>query len=214
MKNKKQIIEGPMIKIMVPMDRFKIVESVVSAFIEFEKDKKGKGTEFRYPVENLSSGGMLYIHRPGVKWNFDFKVEIPQACGIDEGRHDELGLILRRVKMTNQSEFEKLWQLITEIYKCRENNVDQLLSQTPVSIGTISWTDVLLKVIKWLFIMEDIIYWHYEGRAFLYNFFKYVANETDEERLHQVLSGIRERKIKPAKIKTLLEKIGLSWELP
>ena len=89
-----------------------------------------------------------------------------------------------------------------------------MLSETSISqINNIA-PDVLLKVIKWLFIMEDIIYWHYEGRAFLYNFFRYVIFEANKEILKDTLDKIRQRKIKPDKIKKLLENIGLGWEIP
>ena len=52
-----------------------------------------------------------------------------------------------------------------------------MLRENPVIYEEAPKDDILLKVIKWLFIMEDIIYWHYEGRAFLNNFFAYVINE-------------------------------------
>ena len=215
MTKKKQVILGPEIKISGQCGRFEIVKNVVSAFIEFEKDKKGKGIEFRYPVEDLSNGTKLYIHRPGVKWNFDFKVEIPINCGLGEGRHDQIALLLRRLKEMNSQSFTRLWQMITSLYTCSNNDVDDMLLQNPISYQNPPVViDILLKVIKWLFIMEDIIYWHYEGRAFLYNFFSYVINEPDKERLKKTLVGIRERKIKPDKIKTLLEGLGIGWRVP
>jgi len=212
-KNKK-IYEGPKIRIIEPMGRFEIVKKVVTHFIEFEKDKKGRGIEFRYPVEELSIGKKLYIHRPGVKWNFDFKVEIPPDCGLEEGRHDQIAMLLRSVRDSNEIEFNNLWSIISNLYHCKNNNVDAMLSETSISqINNIS-PDVLLKVIKWLFIMEDIIYWHYEGRAFLYNFFRYVIFEINKEILKDSLDKIRQRKIKPDKIKKLLENIGIGWEIP
>ena len=212
-KNKK-IYEGPEIRIIEPLERFEIVKRVVTHFIEFEKDKKGRGIEFRYPVEELSIGKKLYIHRPGVKWNFDFKVEIPSNCGVEEGRHDQIAMLLRSIRDSNEIEFNNVWSIISNLYHCKNNNVDAMLSETSISqINNIS-SDVLLKVIKWLFIMEDIIYWHYEGRAFLYNFFRYVIFEANKEILKDTLDKIRQRKIKPDKIKKLLENIGLGWEIP
>lgn len=71
MPSGKKVIRGPEIKIIEPMERFEIIKRVISSFIDFEKDKKGKGIEFKYPVENLIIGEKLYIRRPGVKWNFD-----------------------------------------------------------------------------------------------------------------------------------------------
>ena len=213
MGKNKQVIEGQEIRIVEQIDRFEIVKKVVTAFIEFEKFQKGKGIEFRYPVEDLSTGGKLYIHRPGVKWNFDFKVEIPVNCGLEEGRQDQIALILRKTKRKNEQEFNKFWEIISHLYHCSNNNVDDLLQQNPISLNN-PIPDVLLKVIKWLFIMEDIIYWHYEGRAFLYNFFVYVVNEVDDNRFENTLVGIRKRRIMPDKIKKLLEQMGIRWELP
>jgi hypothetical protein len=215
MTAKKQIFEGPEIKIPALCGRFEIVKIAISVFIEFEKDKKGRGVEFRYPVETLSNSERLYIRRPGVKWNFDFKVELPINCGLEEGRHDQIALLLRRLKELDEQKFDRLWQMITSLYNCSNNDVDDMLLKNSISYeGRIPATDILLKVIKWLFIMEDIIYWHYEGRAFLYNFFSYVVNERNENRLQNTLSGIRERKIKPDKVKSLLKECGKEWMVP
>ncbi|MEO0144347.1 MAG: hypothetical protein ABIL89_01920 [candidate division WOR-3 bacterium] len=210
---KKRIIEGPEIKISEPIGRFEIVRKVVSTFIDFEKDKKGKGIEFRYPVENLSIGDKLYIHRPGIKWNFDFKVEVFPRFGLQDGKHEQIALILRKIKRTNKEEFSKLWNMICQLYHCSNNDVDLLLRMNRISISNPK-PDILLKVIKWLFIMEDIVYWHYEGRAFLYNFFLYVISERNTKQLSDILSQFKKRKAKPEKIKKLLEELGINWELP
>ncbi|MGQ9625687.1 MAG: hypothetical protein ACUVV0_02125 [Anaerolineae bacterium] len=210
----KQVIEGPKIRIIDSMGRFEIIKTVVNSFIDFEKDKKGRNIEFRYPVENLSGGEKLYIRRPGMRWNFDFKVEIPSNYGFWEGRHDQIALLLRERKEQDEKKFNKLWQMITDLYHCVNNDVDSMLKRNPISYEEKPEADILLKVIKWLFIMEDIIYWHYEGRAFLYNFFAYVINEQERDKLEGTLSGIRQRKVKPNKIKTLLEKCDMEWEVP
>ena len=210
----KEIFEGPRIKVGGNLSRFEIVKTVIDTFINFEKDKKGKGIEFRYPVEKLSNGEILYIHRPGVKWNFDFKVEIPPDYGLEEGRHDQIALILREMKRTDQEEFDKLWKLIDNLYHCLNNDIDAMLSETPISHKDKIPMDILLKIIKWLFIMEDIIYWHYEGRAFLYNFFVYATREDNESRFQDTISKIRQRKIKPDNIKRLLRECNIEWKLP
>lgn len=214
MPQNRQIIEGPAIKISEPIGRFEIIKKVVNAFIDFEKDKKERGIEFRYPVEDLSNAEKLYIHRPGVKWNFDFKVEIPINCGLEEGRHDQIAWFLRRIKKQEKEKFNKLWEMISNLYHCKNNDVDSMLRENPISYEENPKPHILLKVIKWLFIMEDIIYWHYEGRAFLYNFFTYVVNEQEDDRLENTLSGIRERKVKPDKIKELLKICGIEWQVP
>lgn len=213
-KNKK-VLEGPELSIKEPLGRFEIVKKVVTHFIEFEKDKKGKGTEFRYPVETLSTGEKLYIHRPGIKWNFDFKVELPPNCGLQEGRHDQIALLLRNIKISYASKFNEVWNIIDSLYHGINNDVDSMLNEAHISYNVDNVAlDVLLKVIKWLFIMEDIIYWHYEGRAFLYNFFQYAVFEIDKNRLEDTIEKIKQRKIKPEKLKKLLENMKQTWEIP
>ena len=156
----------------------------------------------------------MYICRPGVKWNFDFKVEIPPVSELKEGKHDQIARLLRELKEKNKQEFDNLWQVITLLYDCTNNDVDVILQQNPIRYEGTLPIDILLKVIKWMFIMEDIIYWHYEGRAFLYNFFSYVINEENESRLQDTLDKIKTGKIKPHRIKKLLEECNIQWRPP
>lgn len=118
------------------------------------------------------------------------------------------------MKRDNKEEFEKLWKIIDNLYHCLNNNVDEMLKETPISYKGEIALDILLKVIKWLFIMEDIIYWHYEGRAFLYNFFVYSISEENETRFQATISKIRERKASPDYIKKLLKECDIEWKLP
>lgn len=60
---------------------------------------------------------------------------------------------------------------------------------------------------KWLFIMEDIVYWDNEGRAFLYNFLVYVANERDENRLEEAMLKVKD----PDRLKSFMKKSGMAW---
>jgi len=127
----KEMVEGPEIKITGRRGRFEIVKTVVNTFIDFEKDKKGREIGFKYPVETLPGGKKLYISRPGRKWNFDFKVEIPPDCGLEEGRHEQIAILLRRTK--NWEDFPRLWQMITNLYHCLNNDVDSMLQENPIS---------------------------------------------------------------------------------
>ena len=90
------------------MARHKIVKKVVNAFIKTEYRKKGKGVVFRYPVEYLPDGQLLYIVRPGHKKNFDFKVKVDTDYGLGTGSHDEIALDLRQKNSTNPRNFKKL----------------------------------------------------------------------------------------------------------
>jgi len=208
MKKQKIIIRGKPIKIKGSLARHKIVRKVINAFIETEYDKKGKGVIFRYPVENLKSG-QLFIVRPGLKKNFDFKVEVTKKMKLGEGSHKEIALDLRKKKQENKRKFDDLLKTITEIYHCSENNVDKLLRKYPnlqKEFRRGADLEVILKIIKWLFIMEDIIYWDTEGRAFLYNFLIYGANETNKTRLKK---GLAARD--PARLQSFMKKINTEW---
>lgn len=227
----KTIIVGPNIKIFETENRFQIVKKVVNVFIDFEKDKKGKNIIFKYPVEKLSNDQKLYIRRPGLKKNFDFKVEIPANAGLEEGRHDHIALFLRHLKQKNESLFNNIWDILTNLYRCQNNNVDKMLKQfhllpesvsvsieMPIQLKSKINLECLLKIVKWLFIMEDIFYWDYEGRAALYNYFKYVIHENDQARLDKLYKltkrGMKPINLSPDNLKKLLGEISQGWEIP
>jgi len=191
-----------------------IVKEVVNAFIDFEEDKKGKGVVFKYPVEELSKGENLYIIRPGKKYNFDFKVDVKSEYMLEKGTHDQIALILRAIKKESGDEFSKLWSALIKVYDCTECDVSNILKETPISLKTESDPEILLKVIKWLFIMEDILYWHFEGRAFLYNFFVYSVSELNESKFNDAIDKIRKRRLKPEQLKQMLGELNIKWHQP
>ena len=209
MKKGKTVIITKMIEIKVPLPRHKIVKKVVNIFIKTEYCKKGKGVVFKYPVENLPEG-QLFIVRPGHKKNFDFKVDVLSNFGLGEGSHVEMAKDLRNKKQENQQKFEELIEALTEIYNCSENDVDKVLAKysnlnKPFKTG--AKIGVILKVAKWLFVMEDIVYWNNEGRAFLFNFLRYVAKESDDGRLKEALEKVKN----PDRLKSFMKKCGIEW---
>ena len=206
----KKIIKCNKIEVKGCLPRHKIVRKVIGTFIKAEYQEKGKGVEFWYPVENLPDNKRLFIVRPGHKKNFDFKVEVTEEMGLREGSHNQIALDLRRKGQENQQKFKDLLQVVGEIYHCSENDINRLLEIHPgikkaFQIG--AEVEVLLKVVKWLFIMEDIVYWDNEGRAFLYNFLVYVANEMDEDRLEEAMLKVKD----PDRLKSFMKKAGVAW---
>lgn len=215
MKKQKTIITGKMIETKSRLARHNIVKKVVTTFIKTEYRKKGKGVIFKYPVENLPDG-QLFIARPGHKKNFDFKVEVPVELGLGEGSHIEIARDLRKKEQENQQKFEELLDAITEIYNCSENDVNRILTMyhhLNKSFKTGAKVEVILKVVKWLFIMEDIVYWDNEGRAFLFNFFRYVIKETDNNRLKEVFEKVKSRYgLTPEQLKSFMKKCNnIEW---
>jgi len=209
-KTTKVPITGPRIIISGDLPRHRIVKKVVNTFIKTEHKKKGKGIKFRYPVEYLPKGEVLYIARPGHKKNFDFKVVVAPNHGFGEGRHKEIAMDLRRKRKKKPRKFTELMAIITQIYNCTENDVDALLKKhrrLENSFRTGGPVEILLKVLKWLFIMEDIVYWDNEGRAFLFNFLRYAAQEKREKTLRDSLISIKN----PDKLKSFMKKSGIEW---
>ena len=125
-------------------------------------------------MENLSTGKELFIFRPGGlnKWNFDFKVEVLEEFGLGRGTHDEIKQDFQNKKQENPQKFNNLLEVLTALYNCSENDVDQLMrnyTDLQKSFQTGAKVDILLKMVKWMFIMEDIVYWNYKGRTMLYD---------------------------------------------
>lgn len=206
----KLVIKGKEIKIKGSIARHEIVRKVVSTFISTEYNKKRKGVIFKYPVENLKNKQQLFIIRPGHKKNFDFKVEVIKKMGLGEGSHKEIALDLRKKRQENQQKTNNLLEAISELYHCLENDVDRVLEKYPdlkKGFQKGARVEVILKIIKWLFIMEDIIYWDNEGRAFLYNFLRYVANEKSKKRLKEAISKIKD----PDRLKSFMKKANIEW---
>ena len=206
----KKTIKCNKIEIKGCLPRHKIVRKVVGTFIKTEYQEKGKGVEFRYPVENLPDKKRLFIVRPGHKKNFDFKVEVTEEMGLKEGKHEQVVLDLRVKKQCNPQEFEDFLRAVEEVYHCSENDIDRLLprySNLKGAFDTGAEVEVILKILKWLFIMEDIVYWDVEGRAFLYNFMLYVANENDENRLREAMEKVKN----PDRLKSFMKKAGMAW---
>jgi hypothetical protein len=209
-KKQPNIITGKMIEIKGSYARHIIVKKVVNTFIKMEHRKKGKGVTFRYPVENLPNGQQLFIVRPGHKKNFDFKVDVGAFLGLGEGSHLEIAQDLREKKKENKQKFKDLLSAITDIYKCSENDVDEVLKKYPgldKSFQKGAGVEIFLKVVKWLFVMEDIVYWDNEGRAFLFNFLRYVAEEIDDNRLKEAIEKVKN----PDRLKSFMKKISIDW---
>jgi hypothetical protein len=209
--NKHTIVVGPELAISGDLERHEVVRKVVNHFIDTEYAQKGKGVIFKYPVEKFSDGSTLMIERPGHKKNFDFKVVIEAFYGIQSGKHAELASDLKSKAEESPSTFKELWCVISELYHCRESDVDRLLQiHTSLAQGFTSGAHVetFVKILKWLFIMEDIVYWDNEGRAFLYNWLNYRSCETDACRLELATARVKKD---PTALKKYLRELGMEW---
>lgn len=176
--DKVQIFEGNPLKIKGTISRHEIVRKVINVFIDHEKRERGQGFKFRYAVEPLSlKNQKLYIRRPGglQKWNFDFVVEIISEYKIGKGTHKEIIKDFDNKKDENPKMFSKLMKALTNIYECKENDVDKVIAKYKGlrnAFQSGAKVDVLLKVTKWIFIQKDIVYWNYQGCSKIFNSIK------------------------------------------
>ena len=99
-----------MIEIKGSLTRHEIVQKVINTFINTEYQERGKGVQFRYPVEQLPDDVQLlpdsthlFIIRPGglQKWNFDFKVNVTPEMGFGKGKHEDIASDIRNKKHEN-----------------------------------------------------------------------------------------------------------------
>jgi len=209
------------IEIKGTMNRREIVQKIVNTFIDTEHRERGKGVQFRYPVEKLycmeekklfPENARLFIVRPGglQKWNFDFKVDITSEMGLNKGKHTDIASDIRAKMKQDRKGVGKLLMAIREILSCSENDADKVLekySDLKELFNRSAEVEIILKVLKWMFIMEDIVYWNYYGRAFLYNFLIYTANEKSEEKFQEALKMGKN----PDKLRAFMKEANIDW---
>ena len=156
------------------------------AITEFLKESPGTGNKdltsaWRYDVEELSDGRMIYITRPAfLNKGFDFVVNVEKANfpnGKTYPRHVDISDDLR-------TKLSSLTPLGTKVVERFKNQMLEMLEQVYYGVDIelivenyeldeefISMPgmeyEVILKVVKWLFIEQDICYWNWSGRAML-----------------------------------------------
>ena len=137
---------------------------------------QGKGdlaSRYIYFVEQLNNGKKVYLKRPANLHNgFDFVICVENINFNTNGRrrdyptHDDVINDLSAKRAESQTEYDKLFTLMEQIYLC--NDIDY------TEVGSFTFTtgypcDLILKVLKWLFIEQDIRYWNYSGRDMLWS---------------------------------------------
>ena len=143
---------------------------VVNAFAQ---EKCGSLTEryaYRYNVETLSDGKVVYLKRPANLHNgFDFLVCVDDYdySTPEERRrrnfpkHEDFTNDLQLKKEENPEEYQKLYALLYKIFNCEEVEDSEM---QVLHFTTGLPVDHIAKVLKWLFIEQDIRYWSYSGR--------------------------------------------------
>jgi hypothetical protein len=151
------------------------------ALTEFLKEIPGRGTkelasDYRYDVENLDNGDVIFITRPvALNKGFDFIIHVSNytfSNGKDFPRHDDIfNDIKQKIELVGRdlrgSLKEDLYYIFEKVYYCV--NTDLIIENFELSDESFNnlpgySLEMLLKVIKWFFIEQDIRYWNWSGR--------------------------------------------------
>lgn len=142
---------------------------VVSKFLD-EEPGIGKGSDtahYRYNVETLSDGRIIYLIRPAyLKKGFDFRISVEGMIfqtKKDYPKHADIFDDLRAKKNENPAMSRRFYEAIKEVYECKDPE-DILPKHADIKFDTGYSLELVLKVIKWFFIEQDIRDWNYSGR--------------------------------------------------
>lgn len=158
------VIIKKILNIRGKLAREEIRRKVVSEFLN-EPPGRGRDTEYRYYVETLPDGRKIFLKRPGIKFDFDFKVvaEKDDKLWPFGGTHGEIKEDLIKKSKENPQDFKLLLQTIKRV--CDGDDVDSATAScSHLKFSSGLDIEFLLKVLKWMFVMEDVYYWDYEGR--------------------------------------------------
>lgn len=137
---------------------------------------KEKTSFYRYDVENLENGDVVYITRPvALNKGFDFVIHVSNhifSNNKDYPKHDDIfNDIKNKIAFVGndlQDILKKdLYYMFEKTYYC----VDAKLIEENFELSDESFNRLpgysfvmLLNVIKWFFIEQDIRYWNWSGR--------------------------------------------------
>lgn len=151
------------------LDRNELRKIAIDRLLK-EKPGTGKGeltSKYRYNVEELGSGNIVYITRPvPLNKGFDFIIHVEGMTflnGKDNPKHEDIYNDLGVKKGKYPEEFAKLFLMIDKVYHCYDPE-EVLSSFQSVNFGDGFTSELTLKVIKWFFLEQDIRYWNWSGR--------------------------------------------------
>jgi len=125
-------------------------------------------TNYRYNVEKLKDGRLIYLLKPTwLNKGIDFQVMVEKFKDGKDARpsHKDIFEDLKIKKQENKTEYDVLKKIIHKIWLCE--NPDDVLKTNKLTFGQSHSVELILKSLKWLFIEQDITYWNYDGRGML-----------------------------------------------
>ena len=153
-------------------DRNTTRKLVVDTFAD-EEPGTGRGSQasrYRYNVETISDGRVVYLTRPArLKAGFDFVIHV-EGCVFGNGRdYPTHGEIISDLKAKSQDDpvaYLRLHEALERVFGCQDPD-DILPEYQDLYFESGMPVEDILKTVKWLFIEQDIRYWNYSGRGML-----------------------------------------------
>lgn len=150
----------------------------VAVLMKWAKEVCGSAADFqryRYNVEQLPNGGLVYLHRPAfMNKGCDFVVHCDPAIPRDDGkryknpRHKDLTGELKRITEQIADGNTRILAAVDAVWRCED--VATTCALLCDGIDNPDWAfraERALKVAKWLFIEQDITDWNTSGRDML-----------------------------------------------
>lgn len=157
-----------------------------SVIQEFLKEEPGTGvgalaSGYRYDVETIKSGEVIYLIRPAqLNKGFDFVVHVqdavfgnkktnPRHKDIIEDLQDKLAFVDSLEDEVAQTYRDEILLMIRKIYYGIEPDLIVSNFETTEDLPDLPGMslEMILKILKWLFIEQDICYWNWSGRTML-----------------------------------------------
>jgi hypothetical protein len=156
-------------------NRADIRRRLVSKFLDENPghDTKRLASRYRYNVDKLSDGRVIYLDRPARNnCGIDFVIHVSDTRFESTGRrrtqpsYKDIVADLVAKKADNPTGLGRLMALAKRVHECEEISGSDLVGLT---FSTGHPPEVVLKVLKWMFIEQDLTYWNYSGRKKLYD---------------------------------------------
>jgi hypothetical protein len=150
----------------------------VAVLMKWAEEVCGSAKDFqryRYNVEQLPNGGLVYLHRPTfLNKGCDFLVHCDPAIPRDDGkrfknpRHVDLSRELKLISEQITDGYDRVLAAVEAVWRC--NDVTIVCASLCDGIDNSEWAfraERALKVAKWLFVEQDITDWNTSGRGML-----------------------------------------------
>lgn len=150
---------------------------LITLFLDEEHGSRTSVSEYKYNVDTLSDGTVIYLKRPtALNKGVDFEVRV-EGINFRYGKygnvistgnrpsHMDLYKDLENKQKEGNPSFSSLKTILDKIYNCETVSMEEY---NGFSFSTGYSIELIMTTLKWLFIEQDITYWNRSGREMLY----------------------------------------------